>query len=79
MASQVARRTGTNVRALRKAKGLNQRELAALLGVESFQVSRWERGAHSPSRLMLAALCAALDCTENDLHAPSPDDDQAAA
>lgn len=63
MSSQVlsiTQRLGTNIRAARLSAGLKQRELAGLAGVDVITVSRWERGAHSPSEANLAAMAGAL-------------------
>ena len=38
------------VKQLRKALGLTQKELAARIRVEAITVSRWERGEQKPSR-----------------------------
>jgi transcriptional regulator with XRE-family HTH domain len=43
----------------REARGLTQSQLARLLGVEVFTISRWERGAtkrQAPGRLLELAL-----------------------
>ena len=37
------------LRALRAQQGMSQRDLAGLLGVEQSTISRWERGAETPS------------------------------
>jgi transcriptional regulator with XRE-family HTH domain len=61
MASQVSNRIGANLRAARKSAGLTQRQLAERIGTDSFQVSRWERGANRPQDDTLTALAYALD------------------
>lgn len=64
MTSQAPRQlkaiVGENIAAARKAMGLTQRELAAVVETEGFAVSRWERGTVKPSDKNLAALAAAL-------------------
>lgn len=60
MASQVTNRIGANLRAARAAAGLTQRQLAERIGTDSFQVSRWERGANRPQDETLTALADAL-------------------
>lgn len=60
MASQVTNRIGANLRAARNGAGLTQRQLAERIGTDSFQVSRWERGANRPQDATLAALADAL-------------------
>ncbi|NWG70114.1 MAG: helix-turn-helix domain-containing protein [Parvularculaceae bacterium] len=51
---------GERIRQARKAKGLNQAELALRLGVSQPTVANWEAGVHDPRRLMLAKLAEAL-------------------
>ena len=70
MTSQAARQLktvlGENIAVAREAKGLKQRELAAVLAaatgrsIEGFAVSRWERGIVTPGATYLAALAEAL-------------------
>jgi transcriptional regulator with XRE-family HTH domain len=52
---------GENLRFARLAHGLSQRDIAVKLGIESFQVSRWERGKHRPSDASLIQLADLLD------------------
>jgi len=40
---------GPRLRELREARGLSQRELADLAGIDVMQVNRYERGMHLPS------------------------------
>lgn len=51
---------GANIRAARNAAGLTQRELGQLIGVEGMFISRWERGANSPSPRYLPVLADVL-------------------
>ena len=44
------------IKALRKALGLTQAQLAKRLGIASYTVSRWERGEHRPTQAMRVAL-----------------------
>jgi transcriptional regulator with XRE-family HTH domain len=60
MPSQVSSRIGANLRALRLAHDLTQRQLAERIGTDSFQVSRWERGVNRPQDETLFALATAL-------------------
>lgn len=55
---------GSRLRELREAKGLKQREVAAEVGIDQMQISRWERGItkpHNPEHL--AQLAEALGTT----------------
>lgn len=69
MASQVTNRIGANLRAARKRSGLTQRQLAERIGTDSFQVSRWERGANRPQDETLHALAGALGLDLADFYA----------
>lgn len=51
---------GGNIRLGRLANDLTQGDLARVLGVDAFQVSRWERGLHRPSDDTLFAIADAL-------------------
>lgn len=62
---------------LRKRAGLNQQELARLLGVSRTTIMRWETGRATPklSLIQVKALCRSLDVTVEDLpdnFAPQP-------
>ena len=54
-------RFAENLRALRKAKGLYQHELAQKLNVDKRTVSAWENKICEPSFAMLAAICEIFD------------------
>lgn len=66
---------GEQLRAWREARGLLQTQLAALLGVTSNSIARWERGEVAPvhPRMLWLALTA-LDLL-GLAKAPTPDDD----
>ena len=55
-----------NLRKLRKAKGLKQRELAALVGVTESTISQLENGKRDPSFELSLKLAEALDCESSD-------------
>ncbi len=57
----------TNLKALRRAKGLSQEELADQLHIVRQTVSKWEKGWSVPDAAMLIALAEALDTTFSDL------------
>lgn len=50
-----------NIKALRKAKGLSQEELAVKLGVVRQTVSKWEQGLSVPDSDLLISLSEALE------------------
>lgn len=52
--------TGAKLRAARLAAGLAQADLARLIGVDSTQISRWERDKVAPGADALKKLRAAL-------------------
>jgi transcriptional regulator with XRE-family HTH domain len=60
---QRAASLGLQIRAARKAAGLTQVELAALLDVDQGQVSRTERGDKMPTVVTLIRFAKALDAT----------------
>lgn len=46
-----------NLKILRKSKGLTQKELANIVGVDQRTISAWEKGICEPSYQVLAKLC----------------------
>ena len=50
-----------NLKGLRKAKGLTQKNLANILGVDQRTISAWEKGVCEPSFFMLCKLCELFD------------------
>ena len=55
-----ARELGERIVRLRKAAGLTQKELAAILNVTDGAVSKWERGINFPDLATMEPLAAAL-------------------
>lgn len=66
--SQIKTSVGHNIRRIRKARNLYQRELAAMVGTEGFAVSRWEMGRVLPGPEYLARIAAALECEIADFY-----------
>jgi transcriptional regulator with XRE-family HTH domain len=58
---------GKKIKAIRKKRGLTQKQLAELLGVKQQNVSDWERGERSPSVKNLKKLSEILNCQIDDL------------
>lgn len=58
---------GVNIRRLRLEKELTQERLAAMIGITSQAVSKWEREEGLPDITLLPALSAALDCSTDEL------------
>ena len=52
---------GANIAALRKAKGMTQEQLAAVLGISPPAVSKWETNTSYPDITLLCPLARALD------------------
>ena len=59
-----------NLKALRKAKGLSQEELAARLHVVRQTVSKWDKGRSVPDAELLVRLAEELDTTPAALLGP---------
>ncbi len=65
---------GENIRALRKARGLSQQELAEQLHVVRQTVSKWEQGLSVPDADMLVRLAECLEVSvEELLGSPRPE------
>jgi len=58
---------GEFIQQLRKEKGMTQKELADIIGMSDKTISKWERSNSVPDTSVLAALCAALDISVNEL------------
>ena len=59
--------TGEKISALRREKGLTQKELAERLNVTNKAVSKWERGKNFPDLTLLPPLADALGTTVSEL------------
>lgn len=57
----------TNIKALRKLRGLSQQELAAILSVKNTSISAYERGENLPSPEVLMRLAAYFQVLIDDL------------
>ena len=53
------------LRLARKRKNLNQKELAAMIGVAKSSISEWENGKHRPSTDQIPNICDALNVDPN--------------
>ncbi len=74
--AEIRRRLGTNVRRLRRARGLTQEELAEQAGLPTTTVAKVEREELNATLWVLVALAVALDVTPGDLvagHGKRPD------
>ena len=68
-----------NIKALRKAKGLSQEELAIKLNVVRQTVSKWEKGLSVPDAGMVIQIAEALDTTVSALlgeETPEPEEQE---
>ena len=52
---------GENIRALRKARGFTQEQLADMLGISFQAVSKWENNASMPDISLLPAIAKSID------------------
>ena len=60
-------RMKTNIRQIRKARGLTQKELADMIDVSESIISQYENERKSPSNETLLKLGEALDCSVSDI------------
>ncbi len=58
---------GENIRALRKAHGFTQEQLADMLGISFQAVSKWETNANTPDLSLLPGIAAVLGTTIDQL------------
>jgi transcriptional regulator with XRE-family HTH domain len=65
--TRLKKTVGRQIKVLRKEKRLSQDELADMVGIEQSVLSKFERGAASPSLLRLALIAKALDTTLAEL------------
>lgn len=57
----------STIKRLREEKGITQKQLADLVGVERSTVAKWETGTAFPGGAKLPKLARALGCTVADL------------
>jgi len=55
------------IRKLRRDKGITQRELAEMLGVDRTAISKWEQGIAFPRGKTLIRLAEILECSTDDI------------
>lgn len=58
---------GSNIKKLRKERGLTQIQLAEKIGAGVHTLKMWECGRHEPSVGMVNKLCDALEVTADEL------------
>jgi len=63
----MAKSIGANIKAMRRALGLNQEDLAEKLGLTQANISRIEASVKGPSAEMLLAIAEALGCDVREL------------
>lgn len=63
----IAKNIGKNLAAARKAKGLTQKEVAAVLHMTQQQYSRFENGVFELNYSLLLKLCNLYEITPNEL------------
>lgn len=68
-----------NIRIARKAKGLTQKELAAMVGVTQGNLSSWETDRWKPDIDTLKKLCEILECSADYLLGQEPSKQEAAS
>ena len=60
-------RIGENIRALRKARGLTQEQLAGMLGISFQAVSKWETDTNTPDLSLLPKIAKVLGTSIDQL------------
>lgn len=54
---------GARIKAARERKGLQQKQVAELLGISAQKLANWEKGTNRPNAEMLPNICKVLDVT----------------
>lgn len=57
----------TNLKRIRKYRGLSQQEMAELLGVKTTRYGSWERGERMLNAAQLGAAARVLDCSTDEI------------
>lgn len=63
---------GAALKSVRESRGMLQKDLGALLGIDPNRISNWELGYSLPQLAVFRRLCIALNCAPGDLLALSP-------
>ena len=58
---------GSRIRKYREERGLNQKQLAKIIGVSNSRISNWEQGLNRPDADILASICRALKVSPSQL------------
>ena len=56
-----------NIKKMRVTHGMEQAELANLLGISNKTVSSWETGRTEPKMGMIEKMCKIFDCSKSEL------------
>ena len=64
---EIAKQVGENIKIARKAKGLTQSQVAAILLMTQQQYSRFENGVFELNYQQIVKICEILDTTPNEL------------
>lgn len=64
--AEFLRNIGLNIARLRKAKGLSQNDLGAIIDMENTNLSAIENGRQNPTALTLKKIADALGCEVKD-------------
>lgn len=57
---------GESIKRFRKLKGMEQKDLASLLGVSNRTISSWETNRTEPKMEMIDKMCAVFGCRRSD-------------
>ena len=63
----MAYKIGIRIRDFRESKGLTQKELAEIVGVQDAVISNWETGRNRPNVDVSKKLCTALNTSADEL------------
>jgi len=63
----MAYKIGIRIRDFRESKGLTQKEVAEIVGVQDAVISNWETGRNRPNVDVLKKLCTALNTSADEL------------
>lgn len=58
---------GSRIRKYREERGLNQKQLAQIIGVSNSRISNWEQGLNRPDADILVSICRALKVSPSQL------------